>query len=99
MRIKNTAELVIENDFNAKTTFIENKISDSVKYITTLKFSWLTGICFDICQRLKRLNLATKLALGIVLQNANKNERKTKLLQTFDLSFWIVINFFVVDGF
>ena len=39
MRIKNTAELVIENDFNAKTTFIENKISDSVKYITTLKFS------------------------------------------------------------
>ena len=44
-------------------------------------------MCFGICQRLKRLNLATKLTLGIVLQNTNKNERKTKLLQTFDLSF------------
>ena len=77
-----TSELV-KTDFKTKDADIGNKIPDDVKGIIKPKFNWIAGIGF--WWKIKT-NWAIKSALDTVLQNANKDERAIKKLQTFNSS-------------
>ena len=53
----------------------------------------------EILAKLKQANLATNSDANAVSQCANKRKEKTEILKTFDLSYFLVKNFFRDEGF
>lgn len=80
----------------------EKGIPSHHKSVTAPEFKTLAKINFDGKSKLPNLttnlvNLATTSSLDTVLQNANKNKRDRKKVQTFDSSFFISKNYFSED--
>ena len=68
-----------------------DQIPDHTKYITSPKFYGFLGSIFDM--KLKQANLAINGDVSAVLQRANKIKEKIETLQTFDLSFLVIMIF------
>ena len=75
-----------EPALSATATGIGNKIPDTVSWITTPELSRLTKTSFDTRTKKAAKSLASK-SLVDALDIVDKNWKKIKKLQTFDLSY------------
>ena len=108
-KIPSVSSLVKKTDYNTKVTEIENKLNNHNhdKYITTPEFNTLAADVFNA--RLAQANLITKTDFDAKLSSLNKKitsnkakhllvENELNKLKTFDLSYFIVKNYFEEDG-
>ena len=108
-KIPSVSNLVKKTDYNTKVAEIKNKLNNHNhdKYITTSEFNKLAADVFNA--RLARVSLVTKTDFGSKLSNLNRNITKNKAdhllvqnglkkLQTFDLSYFIGMNYFEEGG-
>lgn len=91
-KINSITGLVTAKAPNSKACESEKKIPSHHKSVTAPEFKTLAKINFDGKSKLPNLttnlvNLATTSSLDTVLQNANKNKREIKKVQTFSSSF------------